>query len=192
MKGEALAYGMEDIPVLVVPGIGNSGPGHWQTLWQARHPHWRRVVQADWNHPRCEEWVEAFEATMANCSVPPIIVAHSIGCLVIAHWASRSARTIRGAFLVAVPDPHAPAFPPTAEGFDPLPFVGFPFSSVIVASRDDPFGSFEHARRCAQGWGSEFVDVGPAGHINTDAGHGPWTDGWSLFERFVAQTTGGG
>lgn len=191
MKGEACAYGIADIPVLVVPEIGDSGPRHWQTLWQARHTDWRRVVQQDWTHPRREKWVEVFEAALADYSGPPVIVAHSIGCLVIAHWASRSARTVRGAFLVAVPDPRAPAFPVTAEGFDPLPLLPFKFPSVIVASRDDAFGSLEHARRCADAWGSEFVDIGQAGHINAESGHGPWPEGWSVFERFVAQAAGG-
>ena len=26
------------LAVLIVPGIGNSGPQHWQTLWERQHP----------------------------------------------------------------------------------------------------------------------------------------------------------
>ncbi len=179
---------LTDVPVLIVPGIGNSGPRHWQTLWQERHPQWRRVAQRDWDHPGREEWVEAFEAAMAAYPTPPVIVAHSIGCLVVAHWASRSAGKVRGAFLVAVPDPHAPAFPSTAKGFDPLPLAPFRFPSLVVASADDAFGSSVHARRCADAWGSDLVEIGQAGHINADSGHGEWPEGWSLFQTFLART----
>lgn len=175
------------VPTLIVPGIGNSGPRHWQTVWQDRHPHWRRVAQRDWDHPACDEWVKAFEATMAACSTPPILIAHSIGCLVVAHWAGQSTGTVRGAFLVAVPDPHGPAFPSTAKGFDPLPLARFQFPSLVVASADDAFGSVAHARRCAEAWGSDFVDIGQAGHINAESGHGEWAEGWSLFERFLSR-----
>lgn len=182
---------LAEVPVLIVPGIGDSGPRHWQSLWQERHPHWRRVAQRDWDHPTCEEWVEAFEAAMADYPTPPVLIAHSIGCLVVAHWASRSARKVRGAFLVAVPDPHAPAFPPAAKGFNPLPLARFPFPSLVVASTDDAFGSAVHARLCADAWGSQFVEIGPAGHINADSGHGPWPEGWSIFETFLARTASG-
>jgi predicted alpha/beta hydrolase family esterase len=175
--------------VLIVPGIGNSGPGHWQTLWQDRHPRWRRVAQRDWDHPTCEQWVEAFEVAMAETVTPPVLVAHSIGCLVVAHWASRSARKVLGAFFVAVPDPQAPAFPSSAKGFAQLPLARFAFPSLVVASADDAFGSVEYARRCAAAWGSEFVDIGQAGHINADSGHGEWAEGWLLFERFVTRAT---
>jgi uncharacterized protein len=188
-QGESVTSGVSlaEVPTLIVPGIGNSGPRHWQTLWQERHPQWRRVAQRDWDHPTCEEWVAAFESAVADCSAPPIIIAHSMGCLVVAHWASRSARKVRGAFLVAVPDPHAPAFPSTAKGFDPLPLVPFHFPSLVVASADDAFGSVAHARRCAGAWGSDFVAFGQAGHINADSGHGPWPEGWSLFERLLSR-----
>jgi uncharacterized protein len=192
-QGESVtsAAALAEIPVLIVPGIGNSGPRHWQTLWQDRHPHWRRVAQRDWDHPACEQWVEAFEAALANYPTPPVLVAHSIGCLVVAHWAGRSARKARGAFLVAVPDPQSPAFPSSANGFDPLPLARFPFPNLVVASADDAFGSVLHARRCADAWGSDFVEIGQAGHINADSGHGPWPEGWSLFEPFLERTAAG-
>jgi predicted alpha/beta hydrolase family esterase len=176
---------IEDIPTLIAPGIGNSGPEHWQTLWERNHPRWRRVAQRDWDRPTCKDWVQAMETAVADCSAPPVVLGHSIGCLVVAHWAAQSKRTIRGAVLVAVPDPSAASFPAAAEGFGPVPLAPFRFPSLIIASDDDAFGSVEHARRCADGWGSGFRNIGPAGHINAESGHGPWPEGLTLFQEFL-------
>jgi len=178
---------MVEIPTLIVPGIGNSGPKHWQTVWEGRHPRWRRVVQRDWDHPDCDEWVRAFAAAVAACAVPPLIIAHSIGCLVVAHWASRSAVPIRAAFLVAVPDPDGPGFPSAAKGFAPLPLAPLHCSSVVVASTDDPYGSVLHAQRCAAAWGSACVSIGGAGHINAESHLGAWPEGFTVLTRLIAQ-----
>lgn len=97
--------------VLVLPGIGNSGPHHWQTLWESEYPHFRRVEQSDWNHPVCEEWVAALEQAVEHSGDQTILVAHSLACLVVAQWAASTNRTIAGALLVAVPDPEGSDFP---------------------------------------------------------------------------------
>ncbi len=178
------------LPIVIVPGIGNSGPSHWQTMWHQRHPHWHRVIQRDWKHPRCREWVSALDQTVAACPSPPILVAHSLGCLVVGHWAKRSNGTARAALLVAVPDPQAPAFPAAAEGFDVLPLWPLGMPSLVVASTDDPIGSVAHARRCAAAWHSDVVVVASAGHLNADSGYGPWPEGFSLLERLADRTTG--
>lgn len=174
-----------DGPALILPGIGNSGPGHWQTLWERRHPSWRRVEQRDWDRPVCEEWMSALDAAMAQVSAPPLLIAHSMGCLLVAHWAQRSSAPVRAAFLVAVPDPSGPLFPAVAQGFRPVPSGKFRFPALVVASRDDPFGSVAYARGCANDWGSEFVEIGAAGHINADSGLGDWPTGFALFEGLL-------
>jgi predicted alpha/beta hydrolase family esterase len=172
-------------PVLVLPGFGNSGAGHWQTLWEARHPEWRRVDLGHWNAPRRSDWVRALDAVLVRSEAPPILVAHSLACLLVAHWAQQSTASIRGAFLVAVPEPASPSFPATAQGFSPVPMHRLSFPSMVIASRDDPFGSFTHAQRCATAWGSRIADIGEAGHINVDSGLGDWTEGYALFEEFM-------
>ena len=170
---------------LIIPGFGNSGPRHWQTLWEQQHPAWQRVQQRDWDHPVCEEWVRRLGDAIGRMSAPPVLIAHSIGCLVVAHWASRSSVPVRAAFLVAVPDPDGACFPSAAEGFQPLPSKTFRFPSVVIASSDDPFGSVAYAKRCAAGWGSVFVEIGAAGHINADSGLGDWPAGRALFEELL-------
>lgn len=174
-----------DVPVLVLPGYGNSGPEHWQTLWQARHPAWRRVNLGEWEAPRCDDWIGKLERAVLGCPAPPILVAHSLACLLVAHWACRSTAFITNAFLVAVPDPSAATFPSAVRGFAPVPMEPFAFRSLVVGSSNDPFGSVAHARRCAGAWGSRFVDIGHAGHINSESGYGEWVDGYALFQELA-------
>lgn len=176
---------MMETPVLVLPGFGNSASGHWQTLWEARHPAWRRVDLGQWNAPVCRNWMRTLDEAVQRCSAPPILVAHSLACLLVAHWAGPSRVPIAGAFLVAVPEPASPSFPATAQGFSPVPMRRLPFPSMVIASRNDSFGSFEHAQRCATAWDSRFVDVGDVGHINIDSGIGEWPEGYARFEEFI-------
>ncbi|MGT2470752.1 RBBP9/YdeN family alpha/beta hydrolase [Paraburkholderia terrae] len=172
-----------DYPVFVVPGIGNSGPLHWQSVWEASHPDWRRLVVEDWDLVACDDWVSAIEQQVANCGDDTLIVAHSLGCLAVAHWAARHFPRIRGALMVAVPDPSASAFPTSAAtGFSPLPLKQLTFPTVVVSSSNDPYGSQEHARRCAEAWGSELIDVGAQGHLNADSNLGDWSEGFRLLQ----------
>ena len=171
-------------PVLILPGFGNSGPHHWQTLWGLRHPDWQRVELGHWDSPVCDDWVSRLDVGVKACPTPPILVAHSLACLLVAHWASRSSLAIEGAFLVAVPDPQSEYFPATAHGFESVPMEPFAFRSLVVASMNDSFGSLAHARDCATAWGSGLVDIGQAGHINAESGHGEWREGHDLFQQF--------
>jgi serine hydrolase len=176
-----------DWPVLVLPGIGNSGRLHWQTLWEQGHPYWQRVNQREWDRPVREEWVAALDAAVAECVQPPVLVAHSIGCLVAVHWASRSFVPVRAAFLVAVPDPSGANFPAAAQGFIPLPLAPLRMPSLMVASIDDSFSPIAYARHCASAWGSQFVEIGPAGHINAESGHGAWPEGFRLLRQLLRE-----
>jgi hypothetical protein len=167
-------------PVLIVPGWGDSGPEHWQTLWERANAGFRRVVQRDWLYPICTEWVEALAGEIRAAGGPVVLAAHSLGCMAVAHCARERGLPIRGALLVAPPDVEHPDFPPVAEGFAPIPLAPLPFPSIVVASRDDPFADFERARAFAAVWGSRLVDLGTSGHINADAGFGPWPAGEAL------------
>lgn len=175
-----------NIPTLIVPGIGNSDHAHWQTLWESANPEFIRVQQRDWHTPSCEEWVNVLEQTVAEIRESPVLVAHSLGCLCVAHWAARTSLKIKGALLVAPPNPEGNGFPPEASGFFPVPLNSLGFSSIVVASSNDAYGSLEFARACALGWGSRFVNIGAAGHINSDSELGDWPEGWSFFQELTA------
>ena len=170
-------------PVLILPGIGNSGPLHWQSLWEQANPAFIRVEQRDWDHPVCEEWVATLAAAVRQTGPDVVLVAHSLACLALAQWASRDHAPIAAALLVAVPDPAGPNFPAEAVGFSQTPTQPFDFRSIVVASTDDPYGSVEHALGLAQVWGSRWVSVGACGHINASSGLGAWAEGYELFTQ---------
>jgi predicted alpha/beta hydrolase family esterase len=173
-------------PILLVPGIGDSGHDHWQSRWQAASPNYLRVVQRDWDHPQCTEWAAALEQAVAHAGAGARLVAHSLGCLLVAHWLQTTRLEIAGALLVAVPDPDGAPFPKEAIGFAPVPRERFPCPSIVVASRDDPYGTIEFARGCARAWGSRFVDIGNAGHINAASGLGDWAMGHELLGELTS------
>lgn len=169
--------------VLILPGFGNSGPKHWQTLWEQAHSDFRRVEQKDWNNPICEEWVASLELALENANLDVILVAHSMACLVVAHWANKPHTRIKGALLVAVPNTKRETFPKVALGFDETPMTTFDFPSIVVASTNDEYASLNYAASLAKSWGSEFVDVGAKGHINATSGLGEWEEGFALLEK---------
>lgn len=177
-------------PVLVIPGLYNSGPGHWQTHWERRLPWARRVEQSDWERPTLAEWVEGLVQSVRQ-RPGAILVGHSLGCALVAHLAQlRGSRGIAGALLVAPADVNREgAAGRLLLGFGPMPHQRLPFPSIVVASRNDPFMAFGRASALAQAWGSEFVDLGPAGHINVEAGYGPWPDGLRLLDRLAAHSS---
>src|SRR5262249_12734040 len=160
--------------VLIVPGYGDSGPEHWQSLWERDNPGFQRVAQRDWLYPIRAEWVETLAAGIRAAGAPVVLVAHSLGCLAIAYCARDAALPIHGALLGAPPAAEGPDFPSVIEGFAPTPRERLPFASIVVASRNDPFSEFARNEALAAAWGSRLVDAGEQGHLNADAGLGPW------------------
>lgn len=177
--------------VLILPGLWNSGPRHWQSLWHERNPHWRRAAHRDWTNPHCDEWVAELDAAIADCQGAPILVAHSLGCMLVAHWAlSGSPLKVAGAFLVAPSDVEAPTYPAELNCWAPIPLQPLPFPSLVVGSANDPFSSVERTGAFAGAWGSRLVEIGDAGHLNTDSGHGEWPEGLRLLEQFCDEVSG--
>jgi predicted alpha/beta hydrolase family esterase len=173
--------------VLILPGLGDSGPRHWQTRWEKANPTYRRVVQTDWDLPLCGEWVLTLDAAIAAAGPDTVLVAHSIACLAVVKWAATTPRPLRGALLVAPPDPDGAEFPMEAAGFRHLPRSKLPFASILVASSDDLFATMAFSKRCAKNWGSAFVDIGKAGHINADSRIGDWPEGLALLQSLLDQ-----
>jgi uncharacterized protein len=166
--------------VLLVPGLQDSGPEHWQTLWQAQHPSFLRVAHDDFGRPALERWSAAVARAIDACEVPPIVVAHSFGCLAALHAVAHWRRTLAGALLVA------PADPDKFELAAKLPPRRLAFPSTLVASTNDPWIKLVKAGALAAGWGSRFVSAGAAGHLDAESGLGAWPAGIALL-RDVAE-----
>ena len=175
-----------DADIIMVPGLGGSGPDHWQTRWQGRLSTARRVEQDDWEAPDRELWTARIVEAVTRSTRPALLVAHSLGVIAAAHAAPAfPAGIVRGAFLVAFPDVERPDMPVHLHAFAPVPRDPLPFPSLLVASRDDPFASYERAEDFGYAWGSAVVDAGEAGHLNSESGFGPWPEGLMRLAGFL-------
>lgn len=157
--------------VLLVPGLNNSGPGHWQSEWENRFAVSHRIQLADWSTPNLNAWVHAIENAIADFA-PTHIVAHSFGTLASAVVTAKNPGNLRGLFLVAPADP---------DKFDVrhrLPASSLSVRGMLLGSLSDPWLSWSGAQMLGGQWGLETECAGDVGHINVQSGHGQWEDGW--------------
>ena len=177
-----------DADIIIVPGHGNSGPDHWQTRWQERLSTARRVAQANWDKPDRHDWSARLADTVNESARPVVLVAHSLGIPTVVNASPRFTADVRGAFLVAPPDLESRKLKPRAlKAFGPYPRDPLPFPSITIGSRNDPYCDFAVAEDLAAAWGSLFIDAGEAGHINADAGYGPWPEGSLTFAKLLSR-----
>lgn len=185
-------------PVLLVPGIHGSGPTHWQSRWESQHTGVWRIPQRDWDHPVCAEWVAGIEAAVREqgASVvrapatpaarapeaPVVLVAHSLGCLALAHWLAlaepEALQRVAAALMVALPDPAGPDFPAEACGFAPVPARVPALPIAVWTSTDDPYSPNGFGERLAAAWGVEHRSFGARGHLNASSGLGDFPEAW--------------
>jgi predicted alpha/beta hydrolase family esterase len=181
---------ISDADILFVPGLGGSGPDHWQTRWETKLSTGRRIEQADWQRPSLESWIERIAEEVArsdDAGRPVLLIAHSLGSLAAVHAAPLlRGRNVVGAYLIAPPCDEVVASQADVDpAFVPAPMEPLPFASVLVASRTDPYAPLADAEAKAKAWGSAFVDAGEAGHINAESGHGPWPEGLMRLASFL-------
>ncbi len=133
-----------------------------------------------------DDWIAALEGEVGQSGGPPLLVAHSLGCLLVAHWAAGTTRQAAGAVFVAPPDPAEAVFPAEASGFASTPQRALSFPSLVIASTNDAYGSLIYARALATIWGSAFAEVGARGHLNGNSGLGDWPEGRQMVAAFEA------
>lgn len=170
--------------ILTIPGLHNSGPTHWQSLWEHKFADCERVDLGRWAEPDKDEWSRRIADAIDAESEPVLIAAHSLGCHAFAHWfaaASAVTRTrIAGALLVAPPDLTNLRHEHRVTGFDDTPGFTSRTPMIVVASDNDSYAKTAYAWRLSRQWDARFVNAGPFGHINADSGIADWPYGQYL------------
>ncbi len=177
--------------LLTVPGLDNSGPHHWQSLWE-RSCGCTRVELGSWTDPDPISWARNLNDAIAEQTRPVILIAHSLGCHAVAWWSRLDealTHKVAGALLVAPPEVEESPLDARVKAFAPLRRGRLPFPSVLAASANDPYAAFGRSKRMARTWGSRLVDVGALGHVNADSDIGEWTYGRFLLERLIASVS---
>jgi uncharacterized protein len=167
--------------ILIVPGLRDHVPDHWQTILEQQWPNAVSVPRMQRDKLSCAAWVALLDQTLGRIDGPVIVVAHSAGVMILVHWAQKHRRAIRGALLAAPPDFDS-ALPdgyPTQDvlrgnGWLPTPCAPLPFPSIVAASTNDPLCRFDRVAMLARAWGSRLVDIGAVGHLNPASGYGEW------------------
>ena len=172
---------------LLLPGWLDSGPSHWQSHWEAQYG-CERVHQDDWVWPRRGDWMARLDEALLADQRPAALIAHSLGCQLIAAWAAHSTHTarVRAALLVAPPDTERDDMPPNLFNWRPIARQRLPFASLAVISSDDPHCTRERAAQMARDWGSASFDIGRCGHVNAAAGLGDWPQGLALLDALLS------
>ena len=175
--------------VLIIPGLNDSGPDHWQTRWTRILPNACRVELGMWDDPHRNTWVNKLNLAIHRANAPVVLVAHSLGCATVAWWAEYERpgpdSAVVGALLVAPPDLDRPGLDPRLARFSACPRRELAFPSILVASRTDPYCTQRTGMATARDWGSRFFDAGDAGHINAESALGDWPAGQGLLGQMV-------
>jgi predicted alpha/beta hydrolase family esterase len=187
-----------DTTFVIVPGLRDHAPLHWQTLLAERHPQAVTVPPLGRDNLDCAARVQALAQTLAQVQGPVTLVAHSGGCLTVAHWARGAGactQRIQGALLAVPADMERPlpAGYPAMDalehaGWLPMPRQRLPFRSIVAMSDDDPLGEPLRIRALAAEWGSRLVAVGAVGHLNPASGFGPWPQAEELLAQLAGLT----
>lgn len=175
--------------ILILPGWQSSGPTHWQSRWEALYGD-ERVEQADWELPLRGDWMARLDTVLRDDprARPAVLVAHSLGCQLVAAWAAHSQFTarVRAALLVAPPDVEQPGWPPELHSWRIPVRARLPFPATLVASSDDPFCALERAGGYASDWGATLAVAGAHGHLNGESGLGDWPAGRAMLDALIA------
>jgi uncharacterized protein len=169
--------------IFIIPGLGNSGEQHWQSIWEREYG-FTRINQSEWDAPVKDTWIKTIDDALQNHYLSKVIlVGHSLACSTIAFWAVKYNRIIKGALLVGPSDTEADTYPTGTTGFKPMPLNKLPFPAITVASADDYYVTINRAEYFAGCWGTKLVNIGNAGHINVASGYGNWDEGLKFLQE---------
>jgi predicted alpha/beta hydrolase family esterase len=175
--------------LLIIPGLGDSGEKHWQSFWLQKFSNSTKVIQDNWDEPQLEEWLDRLDENIQKLEEPTILVAHSLAVSLVMHWLSQNnSQNIVGAMLVAPADvdssEHTPDF---LRHFSPIPTQAVPFPSLVIGTENDTYMSLERATELANYWGSDFINIGQKGHVNSDSNLEYWEEGQNYLQQLIAK-----
>ena len=173
--------------LLIIPGLGDSGEKHWQSFWLQKFPNSTKVIQDNWDEPQLTDWLARLDENIQQISESTILVAHSLAVSLVMHWASKNNNpNIIGALLVAPADVNSPEHTPEfLRHFSPIPTQPVSFPTVVVGTENDTYISLERAKELAAYWGSDFINIGFKGHINSDSNLGYWEEGQTFLQQLI-------
>jgi predicted alpha/beta hydrolase family esterase len=175
-----------NVNIYTVPGLYGSGPEHWQTHWEKLYGY-IRIKQADWDNPDYNKWAYNLSETVVSSGKQSVIlVAHSLGCHLVAKSYSRLKPLIKGIFFVAPPDLDADVLKKNLSGFKAVPVI-FECPSWLVYSENDPFASVQYSETMGSSYGMKCINIGMKGHINSDSNIGNWDEGYRLFNQMLKE-----
>ncbi len=168
----------------IIPDLGDSGMDHWQTYFENSGANFKRIIQKEWDATLCTDWVTTVEKSISMYDhAKVVLLGHSLDCATVAHWARQYQKKIRGTLLVAPSDIKNPVYTFPAMEFNPIPKEKINFKTIVVARSNDPWGPLKRAKYFADRLGSEFLDIGEAGHINAAFDHGEWKEGLAILKK---------
>ncbi len=171
-----------------LPGLGGSDNEHWQSRFEKVLPNCKRIEQKNWDKPNCEEWVKTINDALKGYDLSKVVlISHSLGGIALSHWVNTYHKKVKGAFIVA--PPHVEGVSPEYElnTFLPVPLKPFLFPTTLVASTNDQWSGIEDSKQLAEHWGSKFINIGDAGHINSDSGFGAWEEGQDILGNLIEE-----
>lgn len=177
--------------LLIIPGLGDSGEKHWQNFWLQKFSNSTKVIQDNWDKPQLEEWLIRLDENIQQIKEPTVLVAHSLAVSLVMHWVSKNNNpNIIGALLVAPADVNSPEHTPEfLRHFAPIPTKVVPFPSIVIGTENDTYISLERAKELASYWGSDFINIGQKGHINSESNLGYWEEGQGFLQQLINKTT---
>lgn len=178
---DALVQASTQLDLILVPGFKDSGPEHWQSLWEVDVPVFRRITQRRWDNPDIELWISAIGRLLAERKRKSVLIGHSLGALASCCLAADGHPLVAGLMLVA------PAEPSRFEAEERVPEIALGVPALVVASHDDALMRFSRAEHWTRTWNADLVDLGEAGHINAEAGFGLWPHGLDLLSRLASR-----
>lgn len=173
--------------ILILTGLGDSGENHWQSYWLRKFENSTKLIQDNWNEPQLKNWQTNLNETILKLDTPTILVAHSVAVLLVVHWTSANNNpNIIGALLVAPADVDSPEHTPDIiRNFSPIPKLKLRFPSIVISSENDPYISIERAEYLAKKWGSDFINIGQKGHINSESNLEYWEEGQLILQQLI-------